>query len=113
MYESTLILKRKYSYFNHLLIFERFEFFVQYVYEETIDHYIQMLDADKLYDNRIFVMYFHNDIMCYWRKFQRNRNRLMKTFLEKRKILKRQAYYNILINYFCYDLTHLIIDFML
>ena len=51
--------------------------------------------------------------MYEFNKMEQNNKSLFKTYLRKKVILKRRAYTTILLNYFCADITGVIVSFLI
>ena len=97
MKPETKILYTKYSDFLMILSNERNDLF----FKNTTE-----LDYDKFFEVYNYVIYLHWEINTMWKKFNRNRSRLIKKFeYEKYMILLRR--------YFCYDIRTVIIAFIL
>ena len=112
MRPDTKELKYKYLYCFHLLDYNRHDLFNVLTFDEITDNYTDVLDVDK------FTSYiFHVNYMCVlmirrWHYFLSYRSSIVKKFEQRKHILKRKAYKNILGHYFCPDIVNEIVEFI-
>ena len=103
MTPETIDLYSKYRYFMFVLSNERLQLFLKDENE---------LDFDTFFDYYNMVLFYHWLIKPIWKNFRNSRYQMIKRFEKKKSIIKRRAYMNILNNYFCYDISNLICEFL-
>ena len=108
MRPDTKELKYKYLYFFHLLDYNRHDLFNVLTFDEITD----ILDVDKFTSYIFHVNYMYILMLRNWYYFLSYRSSIVKKFEQRKHILKREAYKNILGHYFCPDIVNEIVEFI-
>ena len=101
--QDTMIIYKKYLYFLNVLFECRFHFF-------TFDN---LESENQFFSYRYWVLSSHYSIKNDWINFKQTRYNTIKRFEKIKHKLKVSAYQNIMNDYFCYDISNLIISYLL
>ena len=103
--ETTSLIYAKSSIFLNILFEDRY-----CIYFETSDRFY---DHDSFFSDRVDIINKHNLLKCEWFNHKRTTYNIIRRF-ERRKIkLKKRAYTSILRNYFCADITSIILLYII
>ena len=134
MKEMSHILQNKYKWFVNIIDFDRKTYFTraiscrnnpsyhylfQLVYTEeddvldpNNDVFIYRFEFNEFFLFMQYIQSMQYSMMTYWNQYNQNIKRIMKTFESTREVLRMKAYRKLINEYFCDDITGVIISFL-